>query len=140
MKREDIVAAAREWIGVKWQHQGRTRHGVDCVGLLVVTGSALGLDGYDWTDYPRRPDGRFVRHFKDVLKIKRVSAMDDGDVVIFSDGGHACHCGIMSTFRGAPAVIHSVVSRRKVVEESMTGVRDSVGPPMFCFEFPEVED
>ena len=31
--REMVVAEARTWIGVKWRHQGRTREGVDCIGL-----------------------------------------------------------------------------------------------------------
>ena len=37
-----IVAAARTWLGVPWRHQGRTRQGVDCAGLVVLVGRGLG--------------------------------------------------------------------------------------------------
>jgi cell wall-associated NlpC family hydrolase len=33
-----IVSAARSWLGVPWRHQGRTRQGVDCAGLVVLVG------------------------------------------------------------------------------------------------------
>jgi cell wall-associated NlpC family hydrolase len=42
-----IIAAARSWLGVPWRHQGRTRQGVDCAGLVVLVGRGLGLDDYD---------------------------------------------------------------------------------------------
>lgn len=31
----NIIAEARTWIGVPFKHQGRSRLGVDCAGLLV---------------------------------------------------------------------------------------------------------
>jgi cell wall-associated NlpC family hydrolase len=30
-----IVAEARRWLGVPFVHQGRTRFGVDCIGLVI---------------------------------------------------------------------------------------------------------
>ena len=47
--RTDIVAAARGWLGVPWRHQGRSRAGVDCVGLVVVVCRSLGLSDHDST-------------------------------------------------------------------------------------------
>lgn len=59
MTGSDIAAAAREWIGVDYLHQGRTKQGVDCAGLIIGLAKQLGLDraaGYvDRTDYPRQP-------------------------------------------------------------------------------------
>lgn len=57
--REQYVAAAREFLGVRWQHQGRSAQGVDCVGLLVVPAIRLGVltPGQDVTDYSRQQDG-----------------------------------------------------------------------------------
>ena len=31
----DFIAEARTWIGVPFRHQGRSRHGVDCIGLVL---------------------------------------------------------------------------------------------------------
>ena len=42
-----IIAAARAWLGVPWRHQGRTRQGVDCAGLVVLVGREFGLAAYD---------------------------------------------------------------------------------------------
>ena len=38
IKRREIVDAARNWVGVPYRHQGRTRNGIDCVGLLLEGG------------------------------------------------------------------------------------------------------
>lgn len=43
LKREDIVAAARRWLGVPFRHQGRSRQGIDCAGLIELVGVDLGL-------------------------------------------------------------------------------------------------
>lgn len=57
--RAKYVEAARSFLGVRWQHQGRSEQGVDCVGLLVVPACRLGLlrPEDDVTNYPRQPDG-----------------------------------------------------------------------------------
>ena len=34
--------AARAYIGVPWQHHGRSRHGLDCVGLLFLASRDIG--------------------------------------------------------------------------------------------------
>lgn len=50
-----FVAAARSFIGVRWQHQGRTAHGLDCAGLVMVALQAVGRNPIDSIGYPRRP-------------------------------------------------------------------------------------
>lgn len=51
----DPVALARTWIGTPFRHQGRTRHGIDCVGLLVEVFRACGRDVQDLEAYARDP-------------------------------------------------------------------------------------
>jgi hypothetical protein len=64
-----IIAAARSWLGVPWGHQGRTRQGVDCAGLVVLVGRGLGLADYDTTAYGRRLEGQgFVQHFRAAIQ------------------------------------------------------------------------
>lgn len=36
MKPATVTAEFRRWLGVPWVHQGRTEHGVDCGGLIVM--------------------------------------------------------------------------------------------------------
>ena len=56
--RSDIVAAARAYLGVPYMHQGRTRHGLDCIGLVIRVAHDLGLSDYDIDGYKRVPSGR----------------------------------------------------------------------------------
>lgn len=54
-EREALVLAARAYIGVRWQHQGRTARGLDCAGLVMVALRSLGRKPVDSIGYPRRP-------------------------------------------------------------------------------------
>lgn len=54
----DVVSAARAWVGVPFRHQGRSRTGVDCAGLIVCLARDLGVLPAafdDPRDYPRAP-------------------------------------------------------------------------------------
>jgi hypothetical protein len=66
----EVVREARRWIGTPFVHQGRSRHGVDCIGLIVCVRAAF--DGFpegmrEIRNYRRRPaDGLLldrVRHY-----------------------------------------------------------------------------
>lgn len=43
MSAEAFVAAARSYIGVPWKHQGRSRAGLDCIGLIILAGRDIGI-------------------------------------------------------------------------------------------------
>lgn len=121
MDRNGIVTAARSYLGVKWRHRGRDRTGLDCIGLLLVTGKALGLDLQD-TDlqYHRHPDFEL---FKDMIRRQsRLGSLNDirhGSILMLNQGAIPCHCGI-ATLDGKPAFIHAALMRRKVVEEPLS--------------------
>lgn len=142
MNREDIVREARVWLGTKWQHQGRTIQGIDCAGLIALVGMKLGLTSHNPTDYPRRPDGTFVKHFQAHLNQKPVNKAKTGDVLVFAESGHgyACHCGIQGVKYGKPSVIHAHAHRRKVMEETLEQAKSVIGTPIYCFEYPGVAD
>lgn len=58
MKPADLTAVFRSWTGVPWVHQGRTRHGVDCGGLIVCALEQAGLLPPEFPDpeaYGRAP-------------------------------------------------------------------------------------
>jgi hypothetical protein len=57
--RAAFVEEARRFLGVRWQHQGRSERGIDCVGLLVVPALELGVlrADQDVVDYQRAPHG-----------------------------------------------------------------------------------
>ena len=47
------VAEARSYVGCKWRHRGRSRFGIDCVGLIVAATAAGGVQMRDRRDYGR---------------------------------------------------------------------------------------
>ena len=59
--REDLVREARKWIGTRFSHQGRSRQtGLDCGGLILVAGRALGLTELEYLGYASFPsNGKF---------------------------------------------------------------------------------
>ena len=116
----DIVETARSWLGTRWVHQGRTRAGVDCCGLVIKIAHELKLSDYDTRNYARRTAGdAFVQHFTDAGLIpKRRFSL--GDVIVTTDSHFPCHCGIVSEHRGEPHFIHAFALRRQVVEEPLS--------------------
>lgn len=107
---ELCVAEARSWIGTKWRHRGRTRFGIDCIGLIVHAVAAGGIQMRDRRDYGREPwkDGlqrELFEHFGEP-----VMDMQPGDVALMrwhnQDG--PAHVGIIGDYcHGGLSLIHS---------------------------------
>lgn len=118
--REEIIAEARGWIGVPWLHQGRTRIGIDCAGIVVVVHQAFGLPVYDEFGYQRRPQGAgFLRPFRRGMDQKPINSVMPADVFVFRDGGNSCHAAFVGYRGDQLTIIHSHAGRRKVVEEPL---------------------
>jgi cell wall-associated NlpC family hydrolase len=117
-----IVVAARTWLGVPWRHQGRTRRGIDCAGLVVLVGRAMGLCDYDTSAYGRRPAGQgFVQHFRACMDGIGIPEARPGDVLVFADAAYPCHCGFLTVKHAQPHLLHAHALRRKVIEEPYAG-------------------
>ena len=60
---QDIIDQAREWVGVRFVHQGRSRFGADCLGfiaaMLAELGSRCFLD-YLPHNYSRDPNALLI--------------------------------------------------------------------------------
>jgi cell wall-associated NlpC family hydrolase len=113
----DIVSIARTWLDVPFRHQGRSRHGVDCGGLLLMVATDAGLSVAAPTVYSMSPDPDMIA---DTLQTNctRLQFRDQhpGDVLLFSFAGEPRHVGIASELAGHPAVIHAWAKPGKVVE------------------------
>ena len=113
MTGDDVVAAARLWIGTPYRHQASLRGvGCDCLGLLRgVWRDLLGPEpeavppyGRDWAEAGRRENlaEAAARHL-----LPREDGPDRaGDVILFRwrDGLPAGHCAIAT---GTGAMIHA---------------------------------
>jgi cell wall-associated NlpC family hydrolase len=117
--RDAVVAEARSWLGVRWLHQGRSREGIDCIGLVVVVRRALGIGDYDLAGYPREPDGSLMTHFLTAggTRIGILKAQP-ADLLLFKDARSPCHVSIVSARQGdVMHMVHALATRHKVVEE-----------------------
>jgi len=122
--RAQLIEKARSYIGTKWRHQGRTRQGIDCLGLMLVPAFELGLCDYpDQYNYPRRATSR------ELIEISRlwaqevrlgpggIDAMKDGDVLVLRDHTFPQHVGMVTSMNGQRSLLHSSLAHRRVVEE-----------------------
>jgi len=53
---DKFIEVARSMVGVPYKHHGRSRQGVDCVGLIVVVAEELGIELQGHTDYKKVPN------------------------------------------------------------------------------------
>lgn len=113
LTREDVVREARSWLGVRWRHQGRSRAGVDCGGLVVMVGRALGLLPVeaDMKGYPVYPDGRTLDDVCRRYLVPKIGEALPGDVPLMRPAMSVpwpCHLGIVTELEtGELGLIHS---------------------------------
>ena len=119
MKRVDVYTEARKWIGTPYLHQGRTKHGIDCVGLIQKVGDALGVPYVDRNDYGRSPDAhKLMAHLYKYLHQAKIDGDKPGLLGVFRETIRPCHTGIFGLDAyGNITVIHARADIRKVVEE-----------------------
>jgi NlpC/P60 family putative phage cell wall peptidase len=138
--RQDIVDAARRWIGTPYRHQAATLGaGCDCLGLVrgvwreIYGGEAMTLPAY-------RADWRDARHAEELLAVAEtmLRQADDGpragQVILFRLGRTraAKHCGIAL---GADRFIHAQ-ERLGVIEANLgDGWRRRIAG---LYDFPEL--
>ena len=117
MSREEIVSAARSWIGTPYRHQASVKHvGADCLGLLrgvwreVVGDEPEPVPAYtpDWAEALKQETllQAARKHLDEIV----LSDAQPGDVLLFRMGlGHpAKHCAIVS---GEARIIHAYWGR-----------------------------
>lgn len=138
--RQQIIDEARKWLGVRFRHQGRTVHGIDCAGLVAVVGNELGLIDFDYTTYKRQSLPHvFIDTFRGIMKEKSMMDRLPGDVLLTRSMDHTCHSVFFSEMPdGSESMIHAYAITRKVVEEPFDG--DWLRLTSHCFAFHGLED
>ena len=142
MRRDEIVAAARGWIGTPYRHLASLKGaGCDCLGLMrgvwreLVGAEPEVMPAYtpDWAEALGQETllEAARRHLREVP----VGAARDGDVLVFrmGTGVPAKHCGILA---GA-SVVHAYWGRAVVETRLVNWWQRRV---VAAFAFPGVED
>ena len=112
-----VIDEARTWLGVPFAHQGRTRRGVDCVGLPIVVGQGLGLvpARFEVANYGRLPSADLMRRLME--HCTRIAAPVPGSLVAIAWTKSAAHVAICT----GDTLIHSYESVGRVIEHGYRG-------------------
>ena len=114
-----LIAAARGYLGVRFRHQGRSRRGVDCAGLVAVCLLAIGRAPADVEAYGREPLNQglramLVENFGEPIP---KDEMRHGDIALMRFRGEPSHVGILGDYLyGGLSLIHAFAQVKKVSE------------------------
>jgi hypothetical protein len=121
LKRRDIIAEARKWIGVPYRHQGRGKFGIDCVGLLIEVAKGLGHPVNAPSAYSSMPQGYLLLNPCNVQLWKPArQAVIPGDLGVYWGWNQAepQHFAFIGEHAGRLTVIHSFSKYSEVVEQA----------------------
>ncbi|HEU4589383.1 MAG TPA: NlpC/P60 family protein [Steroidobacteraceae bacterium] len=128
-----VVAEARGWVGTPFRHQGRARHGIDCIGLAIEVAKACGvLDGeYGFDAYPRTPQSGVM-----LAELRRlcfpVGRAAPGTLIVCQWHRDPQHVAIVADGHHGPTLIHALQSAGKVVEHGYDAVWQRVTKHVFA--------
>jgi len=113
----NIVEEARTWVGVPFRHQGRSRQGIDCIGLPIMICRELGLlpKDFETSTYGRLPTGEMIDRLGEQCIASDVVV--PGSLIVIAWTKTAAHVGICT---GAN-MIHAYETVGKVVEHGYRG-------------------
>lgn len=142
MTGDDIVAAARAYLGTPFQHQGRQKGiGVDCAGLVLGTAHDLAMTDFAVSAYSRvSTDNEVMRVFTEELHMTPIAFADAqaGDVlhIVFMVDNKPQHHTAIATGEGT--MIHAYsLSPHKVIEHRIDALwRSRIRG---AYRFPGVE-
>lgn len=116
-----IVVHCRGWIHTKFRHQGRSKSGVDCIGLFAEVAKEIGRTITIPSNYSHHPDQIFLlaeltRMFDKITKAE----MAVGDLLLmrFMDDQQRIPCRHVA-IRTDLGVLHSSAQFKKVTEHGL---------------------
>jgi cell wall-associated NlpC family hydrolase len=131
-----LVAEARTYLGCRFRHQGRSRQGIDCAGLVIEAAKAVHGSTFDKTDYDRQAsDETMIKLCEQHLNRVDLANLQPGDVLVMRFENQR-HMAIVTDYPGALGMIHAAAINRKVVEHRLDSAwRARI---MRAYRFPEV--
>lgn len=115
-----LVTEARRWIGVPFQHQGRTQYGVDCAGFVVALMRSVGALPADFEDvhnYARRPNGELLTLVARHCTRAHLEAPGSLVLIRWPRDSQPSHAALLT----GPTIIHCYQRQRAVIENSYRG-------------------
>jgi cell wall-associated NlpC family hydrolase len=118
---EEFIREARKYLGVPWRHQGRTIHGVDCIGVIIAPLISLGVlrQEDDIHNYKRDPEGRRLVEMlhEHARRLPKVECARPGDLLVLRFTSEPQHLVLVTrATRFGPHVLHAAGQGSVVVE------------------------
>jgi len=122
MTRDEIVAEARSYLEVHFKLHGRSRVGIDCIGLLIAVAKSFGQTIEDRVDYSLRSPFEVMlnKHLRAHCNPAPITPIRHGQILKFRQSQIPMHVGILTMDGRVPTVINANLRKRKVVEEPLT--------------------
>jgi cell wall-associated NlpC family hydrolase len=122
-----FVTHARLLLKTKWRHRGRTRSGVDCIGVIELSALEVGLPFPEYSRrYGREPWDDTLRKYMQSWcgNPLPLDEAHEGDIALIRWGeSEPCHLGIVANHpTSGLSLIHATILHG-VVEQ---GIRDRV--------------
>ena len=118
---QQLVLHSREWMHTKFRHQGRSKYGVDCIGLFAEVAKEIGRSIPIPSNYTHHPDQKFLlsemnRLFDKITK----KEMAVGDLVLmrFMDDQTRIPCRHVAIVTNL-GLLHSSAQFKKVTEHGL---------------------
>lgn len=119
----NVVDAARAYLGCPFEHQGRTRHGLDCAGLIILAYRDVGVMFEDIKGYGRNPhQGRLQESLE--KQLHAVDDMEPGDVLLIAFAREPQHVAMVTDLPdGRLGMIHTRNCETPYVVEHSIGAK-----------------
>ena len=117
---ESLIACARDWLRVPFVHQGRSRFGCDCAGLIIGIAREQGIlprTYSDVRDYGRAPQRALQAHLEQWCERTAGARVGVIALIHWPNEKIASHCGLIT---GA-TIIHCYGRIGRVVEHGYRG-------------------
>lgn len=140
MTRDEIVRETRGWIGCPYRRRGRSRKGVDCIGLVVVVSypfEIVHIDQTDYSDYPH-PDRLLLQAFDRFLTPVHPDSPFPGTIGVFTASVLPVHTGIFTEVHGKVHFVHARKDEGMVIEQEYRP-QDRHGRLIARYAYPGLE-
>jgi cell wall-associated NlpC family hydrolase len=117
ISRVQFIDAARTFRNVPFRHQGRSRSGLDCWGVIVVTCQSVGIACPDDLHYQMNVPYTLLLKGMEAAGIEKpVEQIKPGDLVLLACGGTELHSGIVGCWASGLTLISASRVIRRVSE------------------------
>jgi cell wall-associated NlpC family hydrolase len=123
LDREKIIETARGFLNTPFKHQGRNEAGIDCAGLIINVGQALGYihEDYRYENYGRIPHkGKLEQNVDANLEKIELSDIQPGDIFLMTFNRYPQHLALVTSLSPLQ-IIHSYSGAGAVVEHICDG-------------------